>query len=127
SVVKPKQKSLFEATANLALRVLPFFAIPVILLLLAHYLIVIKMDGDSVYIRPFAVLLPLASGYLLLRIRRLGILAATLLGLSMALVCVFGMLLVVALVDRHEILPTSIAGWQEVFEFLATITLSTIA
>ncbi len=106
---------------------LSYFAVPVILLLLAHYIAVMKWDLDTAYLRPFTIAVPLACGFLSLRDLRLGIGAATLLGLSIALAAVAGMMTVVGLIDQHAILPRSEAGWQEAVEYVITITLATAA
>jgi TIR domain len=108
-------------------QLLPYFLVPVVLLLLAHYLIVMKLDRDAIYLRPFAVVIPAVAGFVLLRNLRLGIIAAGVLGLSIALVAVGGMMTIVGLVDQHAILPRSETGWQEVAEYLVTITLATAA
>jgi hypothetical protein len=117
----------FRSTLRSMQQLLPYFLVPVVLLLLAHYLIVITLDRDTIYLRPFAAIVPLASGYLLFRGPRLGVAAATLLGLCIALVAVGGMMTVVGSVDQHAILPQSEAGWQEAAEFVVTITLAAAA
>ena len=116
--------SVAKRTAS---RLMSYFVVPLTLLLVAHYLIVIKWDLDSAYLRPVAIIVPLASGFLSLKGLRFGIAAAILLGLSLAVAAVVGMMTVVGLIDRHAILPQSEAGWQEALEFAATITLATVA
>jgi TIR domain-containing protein len=111
----------------LAFRLLPYFVSPIVLLLLAHYLIVMKLDISPIYLRAVAVVIPLICGFLLFRWTGLGVGAATLLGLGMSLVAVTGMLTVVGFVDSHAILPASVPEWQEAFEYVVTITLATAA
>lgn len=103
----------------------PYFLASVILLVLAHYLIVVKLDTDPVYLRIAAILVPLACGFLLFRNLGASLGAATLLGLAAAIVAIAGMMTVVGLVDRHAILPQSQAGWQEAAEYMLTIAFAT--
>ncbi len=112
---------------NFAVRLAPYFVAPVILLLLAHYLLLMKLDANPVYLRLAAMAIPLACGFLLYRRLRPGLVTAAALGLVTALVAVAGMLTVVGFVDEHSILPTGSAEWQEAFEYAATITLATVA
>lgn len=104
-----------------------YFIAAVILLLLAHYLIVMKWDLDTDYLHPFAVIIPFFFGYISFKGLRLGIGSAMIFGLSIALAAVAGMTTVVGLIDRHAILPQSEAAWQEAAEFAVTIALATIA
>ncbi|HXW40686.1 MAG TPA: toll/interleukin-1 receptor domain-containing protein [Xanthobacteraceae bacterium] len=108
-------------------RLLPYFLAPVVLLWLAHYLIIMKLDADPVYLRIAAIVIPLPSGYLLFRKLQFGVGAAALLGFCAAVVAVVGMLAAVALVDGHAIVPASRAEWQEVFEYVVTMSLATVA
>jgi hypothetical protein len=114
-----------KSTTKSPLQLFSYFLAPAVLLLLAHYVIVISLNSDALYLRPFAVIIPLITGALLLRNLHLGLAAASLLGLSVALVSVAGMMTVVGLVDGHSILPKTKAGWQEGFEFTVTIALAT--
>jgi hypothetical protein len=119
-----KPEAVFHAALAWCGRLWPYFLVPVILLLLAHYLIEMTWDLDTIYLRPFAVIVPLVTGYLLQRKIRLGAAAATLLGLLVALAAVPAMMTVVGLIDHHAILPTTAAGWREPVEFAVTITLA---
>lgn len=117
---------LFGSMARSGRRLAPYFLVPVVVLLLAHYLIVMKLDTDPIYLRVVATVVPFACGFLLFRNLGVGIGAATLLGFAAAIVAIAGMMTVVGLVDRHAILPQSEAGWQEVAEYLLTIMLATM-
>ena len=119
-----KPAALFQAALAWCGGLWPYFLVPVILLLLAHYLIEMTWDLDTIYLRPFAVIVPLVTGYLLQRKLRLGAAAATLLGLLVALAAVPAMMTAVGLIDHHAILPTTAVGWREPVEFVVTITLA---
>ena len=103
---------------------LPYFVSTVILLLLAHYLIEMKLDFNPLYVRIAAIVFPAACGFLLFKIG-FATGAATLLGLTVSLVVVAGMLTIVGLIDKHQILPSNVAEWQEALEFVVSITLAT--
>jgi TIR domain-containing protein len=106
-------------------RLLPYFVAPIILSLLAHYLIIMKLDLDPIFLRLAAIAIPIPVGFLLFRGLRLGIGPAILLGLAASLAAVAGMLTFVGLVDAHPILPASTREWQEVVEYVAGMTLAT--
>jgi TIR domain len=103
---------------------LTYFVSAVILLLLAHYLIEMKLDAKPLYVSIAATVVSASCGFLLFRIG-FGAGQATLFGLAVSLVVVAGMLAIVGLVDRHQILPRNIAEWQETLELVVTITLAT--
>jgi hypothetical protein len=108
-------------------RLLPYFLASVVLLLLAHYLIVMKLDTDPVYLRLCAIAIPAVCGFILFHRLRLGVGAAALLGLCVALVAVAGMTTIVGLVDGRWVLPSGKAEWQEAIEYIVTIALATVA
>jgi hypothetical protein len=108
-------------------RLLPYFLVTVVLLLLAHYLIVMKLDLDPIYLRLATIIVPGGCGFLLFRNMRLGVGPAAALGLAVAIVAVAGMTTIVGLVDGHSILPSGTAEWQEAFEYAATMTLAAVA
>jgi hypothetical protein len=108
-------------------RLLPYFVAPIILSLLAHYLIIMKLDLNPIFLRLAAIAIPIPVGFLLFRSLRLGIGPTTLLGLGASLASVAGMSTFVGLVDAHPILPASTREWQEVAEYVASMTLATAA
>ena len=120
-------KSIFSPAKMRLFRLLPYFLVTVVLLLLTHYLIVMKLDLDPIYLRLATIILPAGCGFLLFRNMRLGVGPAAALGLAMAIVAVAGMTTIVGLVDGHSILPSGIAEWQEASEYVATITLAAAA
>jgi hypothetical protein len=124
---QPASPTVLSLTAAWGARLLPYIVAPAVLLLLAHYLIVMKMDTDPVYLRLCAIAIPFVCGFILFRRLQLGVGAAALLGLCVALIAVAGMTTIVGLVDARSIVPSSKAEWQEAFEYLVTITLATAA
>jgi hypothetical protein len=112
---------------TIASSLVPYVLVPVILLCLAHYLLIMKLDVDPVYLRLAALVVPLICGFILCRRLRLGTGAALLLGLGISLLSVAGMTTVVGLIDGHSILPTSKSELQEALEYIVTIVLATVA
>ena len=108
------------------IRLLPYCLAMMILLLIAHYVMVMKLDLDRIYLRGVTIIIPAVCGFLLLRNMRLGIGSATIVGLIGGLGAIAGMTIVVGLIDGHSILPSGTAEWQEAFEYVATITLAVL-
>jgi class 3 adenylate cyclase len=101
--------------------------LPILALLLAHYLLVMKLDLDTVYMRAVSLVLPAIIGLSLYWQAGFGLPAATLLGAAIAIVAVFGMLATVGLVDSTPIIPSSPFEWQEAIEYALGIALATVA
>jgi class 3 adenylate cyclase len=111
----------------LPLRIFMTYAIaPIIILLLAHYVILVKLDLNDIYLRIVSLLLPMVVGGLLFRHTGYGLGAACLLGASIGLVSVLGMLVVVGMIDSASIVPSSRFEWQEAVEYALGIPLATM-
>jgi hypothetical protein len=106
-------------------RLLPYFVTLTILMLLAHYIMVMKWDLNPGYLGVTAITVPLPVGFLLFRRLRVSIGLAAMLGLAAAVTSVAGMLTVVGLIDAHSILPANNAEWQEVVQYVVSLTLAT--
>jgi uncharacterized coiled-coil protein SlyX len=98
--------------------------LPLGLLLLAHGLIVLVYDLNTVYLRVVSLLIPLPFGLLLVsRVRRPRWLPVVLAS-SLAALAVLGMSALTALVDGSPILPVGMREWREFLEYAASIGLS---
>jgi hypothetical protein len=98
--------------------------LPLGLLLLAHGLIVLVYDLNTVYLRVVSLLIPLPFGLLLVsQVRRPRWLPVVLAG-SLAALAVLGMSSLTALVDGSPILPVGMREWREFLEYAASIGLS---
>jgi class 3 adenylate cyclase len=106
---------------------LAYAAIPILMLLLAHYLFVMKLDLNTAYIRAFSLVFPAIVGLTLFWQTGRGLTAAVLLGAAIGIISVFGMLAIVGFVDSTPITPSSRFEWQEAIEYAATIALATVA
>jgi class 3 adenylate cyclase len=103
-----------------------YAVVPILALLLAHYLIVMKLDLDTAYLRVFSLVLPAIVGYTLFWQAGRDLGAALLLGATTGIVSVFGMLAIVGLVDSTTVVPSSRFEWQEAIEYAVGITLATV-
>jgi hypothetical protein len=104
--------------------ILSFFVAPIVLLVLAHYLIIMAFDLNTLVLRLATVAIPLVLGFLLYRRTGLGPVVALLLGVGIGTISVFGMMTSVALVDGAPIVPSMRRDWQEAIEYLVSIVLA---
>ncbi len=100
---------------------------PALMMLLAHYLIVLKLDLNFNVLRLLDIAIPAAAGFLLFWNERRSWPRAILLGAGMALLTVAGMQIVMALIAGTTVIPSTMVDWQEAFEFLASIQLAAVA
>lgn len=101
-----------------------FALLPTVLLLAAHYLLVVKLDANLVWLRTVSIVLPAAVGFVLQkrwapRWHWTALLAAT-----VAVASILGMSTVVHFVDGDPILPKGRVAWHETIEYLASIGLA---
>lgn len=104
--------------------VLRFLVLPILLILLAHYLLVIKFDARLVWLRAASIVLPALFGYWLEVSRGPRWYVVVAAGVATALASVFGMSAVVSLVDGDPLLPGSAVVWRETLEYAASIALA---
>lgn len=106
---------------------LAYYVIPaVVLLLLAHFIIVVRLDINPLFLRIVSMLIPLPFGFALRFVAHHGLRAASVVGIVTGVLAVAGMLTVVGVVDKVPILPDSAHDWRETLEYMASIALATI-
>jgi class 3 adenylate cyclase len=105
---------------------LGYAVVPIVTLLLAHYLFVMKLDLNTSYLQVFALAFPALVGSALVWHAGRGLGTTVLLGVAIGIISVFGMFAIVGLVDSTPILPSSRFEWQEAIEYAASIALSTV-
>jgi len=101
-----------------------YVLIPTLMLLAAHYLVVMKLDAPQLYLRIASVLIPLPFGMAAFAFSRIGYRSAFGLGALVAALSVFGMFSVVSYVDGTSIVPASLREWRETVEYGLSIALS---
>ena len=99
---------------------LAWLALPIILLVLAHWTIISVFDLDTRVLRLVSILIPLPFG-----LRRLPSVTATLWSaLSVAALSILGMLISTSLADNVPITPQGARDWIETIQYAASIGLS---
>jgi len=101
-----------------------YVLLPTLLLLAAHYLVIIKFDWPQLYLRIASVIIPLPFGMAAYAFSRIGFRGASGLGVMIAVLSVFGMLSVVSYADGTPIVPGSFREWRETVEYGLSIALS---
>ena len=104
-----------------------YWVTPLALLLVAHGLIVIVFDLDSLYLRALSLLIPLPFGLALMgwRPRPFGLWAAG--AFAMALAAVLGMSWLTSLADQTPVLPQDAREGREFVEYALSIGFSYLA
>jgi hypothetical protein len=103
-----------------------FTLLPIALLLIAHYVMIIRLDVKVLYLRFVSMALPLPFGFLLFWKMRANIGAAAVIGAIVGLVAVLGMLAVVGYFDNVPVVPRDRQEWQEALEYALSIMLAVV-
>lgn len=101
-----------------------YVVLPALLLIAAHYLVVMKFDWPLLYLRVASFFIPLPFGMAAYAFSRIGYRGAFGLGTLAAAISVLGMVSVVSYVDGTPIIPASIREWRETIEYGLSIALS---
>jgi len=123
----PKVAGVERERVRLLGSFLGYLLIPTFLLVLAHYLIIVRFDLNSLFLRSVTIAVPLAAGFVFIKNSRQGLGFAMLLDICMGLITVFCMLLMVSIVDETPIVPTTMLDWQEALEYFITIMVAALA
>ncbi len=99
--------------------------LPALLLLLAaHFVIVINLDLPTVWLRVASLLIPLPFGLLLVRSSPQGWARTLLMTAGVAVIAVLGMSAAVAVTDGTPVLPANAREWREFAYYAVSIFLS---
>lgn len=100
------------------------FTLPVLLLLVTHWLLVFVYDVRVVVLRIVVLLIPLPFGFFLARRVKLTLRSSMLLALLIAGISVVGMSAITAHQDHVPLWPQSMIEWREFVEFALSIAFS---
>lgn len=114
--------STFEYTP--AGYILYFLCVPVLTLILSHFVLVYVYDVNTIWLRVVSLLIPVPFGHALAADRRWTLAGGFLTGAAIAVLSVAGMSAVVALHDRVSFLPANMREWTETGEYAVSIALS---
>jgi hypothetical protein len=103
-----------------------YVILPVLLLLLAHYLIIIGLDLRPLALRIVSIAIPLPFGFALYWQARQGLVASLVVGFIVGILAVAGMLAVVGYVDNVSAVPADRREWREAFEYAISIMLAMV-
>ncbi len=101
-----------------------FLLTPLLLLLGIHALITIVLDTNILYLRLFAILLPMLSGYLLFRKGAHHFFLWLLMAILSSFISVMGMSYITSLFDDTPIAPQNLAEWKDFIYFSLSIWFS---
>ena len=115
-----KKRSFLTWIIELAL----YLVVPLVLLLLAHWLITVVYDTKMIYLRIISMVLPLPFAYFLFNSHAHKILPWFTGVVFLAITSVIGMSWITSLVDMSPIWPQNLFEWKEVLEYSASIAFS---
>jgi hypothetical protein len=113
-----------QVRRNFLLRALRFVGVPLVLLLAAHFAIVLALDLNVAFLRLVSVLMPLTFGALLSLRTSSGAGAAWGFALGLGVVATAGMTASESLATGDPMLPQSRLEWLDNVQFAGTIALS---
>ncbi len=113
-------RSLFSWIKDIAL----YLLVPLLLLLLAHWLIAVVYDTKMIYLRIISMILPLPFAYFLFKSHAHKIFPWFVGVVFLAMTSVIGMSWITSLVDHSPVFPQNLFEWKEVLEYSASIAFS---
>jgi hypothetical protein len=117
---KLASRSLFTWIKDIAI----YLIVPLLLLLLAHWLIAIVYDTKMIYLRIISMVLPLPFAYFLFK-GHAHKLFPWFVGVAfLAIASVIGMSWITSLVDHSPVWPQNLFEWKDVLEYSASIAFS---
>jgi hypothetical protein len=99
---------------------------PILLLLITHFILVMRFDTPPLYIRFASMLIPLPFGFALRWVAKKGAGFTAGIGALVGIVSVAGMLTMVGYSDQVPILPGTARDWRETTEYVMSIALALV-
>ena len=113
-----------KSPARWALDVTLYLFVPLLILLLAHWLIVVVYDTKMIYLRVISMLVPLPFAYILFKGHQHKLLPWFIGVAFLSIASVIGMSWITSLVDHSPVFPQSLFEWKEAIEYAASIAFS---
>lgn len=117
---KLEKKSSLQWISDIAL----YLIIPLLLLLTAHWLIVVVYDTKMLYLRIISIVLPLPFAYALFNKSAYKLFPWFIGVIFLAISSVIGMSWITSLVDKTPVWPQNLFEWKEVLEYSVSIAFS---
>jgi hypothetical protein len=99
---------------------------PILLLLAAHFLLIVQLDANPIVMRIASMLIPLPFGFALAWVAHLGWRIAAGAGVIIGIVAVAGMTTIIGYTDNVPIMPHNFREWRETIEYAVSIALATL-
>jgi len=117
---KLSNRPLFTWVKDVAM----YLIVPLLLLLLAHWLIAVVYDTKMIYLRIISMILPLPFAYFLFKGHSHKLFPWFVGVVFLAIASVIGMSWITGLVDHSPVWPQNLFEWKEVLEYSASIAFS---
>jgi hypothetical protein len=98
--------------------------VPLLFLLLAHWLITVVYDTKMIYLRIISMILPLLFAYFLFKAHAHKLFPWFFGAAFLAITSVIGMSWITSLVDKTPVWPQNLFDWKEVLQYSASIAFS---
>lgn len=118
------QKHATRSLINWAADIFFYLIVPLLLLLLAHWLITVVYDTRMIYLRVVSIALPLPFAYSLFKSHRHKLLPWFVGVVFLAIASVIGMSWITSLVDHSPVWPQNLFEWKEVLQYATSIAFS---
>jgi len=135
-IIEELQQQLDATRAQIARRTAPisywlkyhavYVVPPILMLILAHYVMIVRLDLHPIYLRLTSFLIPLPFGFALLWTAHHGFRWAFAVGMIVGVLAVAGMLSVVGYIDNLPIAPSNPREWREAIEYAVSIALAMV-
>jgi hypothetical protein len=113
-----------KSLMNWVMDVVLYLFVPLLLLLLAHWLIVVVYDTKMIYLRVISMLVPLPFAYFLFKGHQHKLLPWFIGVAFLSIASVIGMSWITSMVDHSPIFPQGLFEWREAIEYAASIAFS---
>jgi len=118
------QKHATRTFLNWVTDIVFYLIVPLLLLLLAHWLITVVYDTKMLYLRIVSIALPLPFAYFLFKSHSHKLLPWFVGVVFLALASVIGMSWITSLVDHSPVWPQNLFEWKEVIQYATSIAFS---
>ena len=118
------QKHATRSLVNWVADIFFYLTVPLLLLLLAHWIITVVYDTKMIYLRVVSIALPLPFAYFLFKCHRHKLLPWFVGVVFLAIASVIGMSWITSLVDHSPVWPQNLFEWKEVLQYATSIAFS---
>jgi F0F1-type ATP synthase assembly protein I len=121
-----KERRAAAPAKTIIAELVTYCLVPIVLLLLAHFVIILFWDWPTVYLRIVSIVLPMMFGFELIRREQRSIAWAAAIGVAVSVLAITGMLIAVGIHDDVPIWPSNAQEWNEDLQYFTSIALAFI-